>query len=138
RALWFVVAVLALALAALLLNRILGNPLPTWDSLTTYNGAPLLPLPLPFLYVLGINGFGDEVGWRGYLVEELLPRFGVLGAAGITWVVWALWHLPVFFVSESFRAMSPALTVGWLIAMGAGSVVLAALYVQGGQSVLLV
>lgn len=137
-ALWFVVALLALALGALRLNRLLGHPMPTWESLTTYNGAPLLPLPLLFLYALVINGFGEEVGWRGYLVEELLPRFGVLKAAGITWVVWALWHLPLFFVTESFQAMSPALTVGWLIAMGAGSIVLAALYVHAGHSILLV
>lgn len=138
RALWFVVAVIALGAASIRLTRLLDKPMPTWESLTAYPGAPVLPLALLFVLVLVVGGFGQEIGWRGYVVHELLPRFGVLGAAGLTWVVWAVWHLPLFWVVEGLRGMGPLRVAGWLLVLLGASIVLTALYVHAGLSVLLV
>lgn len=38
--------------------------------------------------------FGEEFGWRGYLLPRLAPLGGV-SAAIITGVIWGLWHTPV-------------------------------------------
>jgi len=38
--------------------------------------------------------FGEEFGWRGYLLPRLAPLGGI-SAAIITGVIWGLWHTPV-------------------------------------------
>lgn len=42
---------------------------------------------------------GEEVGWRGYLQNELNKRFPLLKASLIVGVIWSLWHLPLWFIS---------------------------------------
>ncbi len=41
--------------------------------------------------------FGEEFGWRGYLLPRLAPLGGV-PAALITGVFWGLWHAPLIFL----------------------------------------
>lgn len=40
-----------------------------------------------------IPAFGEEFGWRGYLLPKLLP-FGRKKALIISGIIWGLWHLP--------------------------------------------
>jgi membrane protease YdiL (CAAX protease family) len=42
--------------------------------------------------------FGEEFGWRGYLLPRLSPLGGVQ-AAIITGVVWGLWHAPIIVLN---------------------------------------
>ncbi|MFY9116066.1 MAG: type II CAAX endopeptidase family protein [Bacteroidales bacterium] len=48
------------------------------------------------LLTILFSGFGEEIGWRGYLFDELkgLPY---LEMTILLNVIWALWHLPMFF-----------------------------------------
>ena len=50
---------------------------------------------------------GEELGWRGYLVPALVPRFGVRGAGLISGAVWAAWHYPLFFLGPHARGGPP-------------------------------
>ena len=41
--------------------------------------------------------FGEEYGWRGFLLDELTGRVGVAKALALTGAVWALWHAPILY-----------------------------------------
>lgn len=108
-----------------------------WSRAAEYSGTPNLGLLATFLLIWVVNGFGEETGWRGFAVDRLLPRHGLLATAMLVFVAWAGWHIPVLLTMESFRGMGPAL-LGWLFALACGSVFLTWLYARTGGSVLVV
>lgn len=63
------------------------NPVTTWTALyfTTLLFAPILN---------GVFAFGEEMGWRGYLLFKLMP-LGKLKAYALLGIIWGLWHLPL-------------------------------------------
>lgn len=81
-------------------KRLLGNdaaaipdmpsPVITWGSLYI---ATLVMAPL----INTVFGFGEELGWRGYLLPKLLP-LGKYRAYIILGIIWGLWHLPLVLV----------------------------------------
>lgn len=42
---------------------------------------------------------GEELGWRGFLMEELLKNFQPLTMSILLGLIWAGWHLPLWFMS---------------------------------------
>lgn len=65
--------------------------------------APALLWPALFLamtavapFVNALFGFGEELGWRGYLLPKLLP-LGKVWAYVLLGIVWGLWHAPLVF-----------------------------------------
>lgn len=133
---WSVPAVLALGAVGVGVSAATGTPVDL-GGLAEYSGAPVVPVLLLFGYVLLVNGYGEELGWRGLLADGLVDRVGEVRAALLVTAAWATWHLPLFWVVESFRSMGWA-TVGWGLGLLAGSIVLTRLYVGSGRSVLLV
>jgi membrane protease YdiL (CAAX protease family) len=106
------------------------------DGVSSYTGAPDLGLALTFVLVLVVNGYGEESGWRGYLVDRLVDRHGLVRTASFVALVWAGWHLPLFWTVDSFRTMGVT-AVGWVVGLYAGSLALAWLYAAGGRSIFL-
>lgn len=49
-------------------------------------------LLVAFLFQSLIRMYGEEFGWRGYLLPELTARWGRVGATAAVGVVWALFH----------------------------------------------
>jgi len=45
--------------------------------------------------------FGEEYGWRGYLLPTLADQRGKLWATIITGLVWGLWHIPSYYLIYS-------------------------------------
>lgn len=119
---------LAAALWFALLLPFTGG-LPAWAQFKAYPG---LPTAWPWLGVLAaallLNGFGEELGWRGFLLPRLAARHGPLRAA--LWVagVWALWHLPLFWVHAGMAALVGPLLLGWVGGLLAGSLLLGWLF----------
>jgi membrane protease YdiL (CAAX protease family) len=103
------------------LTWLLGLGTPDWplaafrDQMSRAAGADMPPMPWPALIVPllflatlavtpimnGVFGFGEELGWRGYLLPKLLP-LGKPRAYILLGVVWGLWHLPLVLVGFTY------------------------------------
>lgn len=104
-----------------------------------YSGLPAWPPALVFAAVLVLNGFGEEVGWRGLALPLLQQRCGPLVGTLTLAAIWATWHLPLLLVVETYRAMSwPLLLGGFGLGIVAGSLVLAHVAHLTGGSLLAV
>ncbi len=75
--------------------------------------APAPGLILPLLFVISlvaapflnsIAAFGEEWGWRGYLLPRLMP-LGKWKAYLIVGVVWGLWHAPLIAIGFNYPGM---------------------------------
>ena len=75
----------------------------------------------------------EEVGWRGFLQDELQRRRTVLVSTAVVAMVWAAWHLPLL-VSEPTGQRPPLPFLVWILAQ---AVVLAWVYNTSSGSVLL-
>jgi membrane protease YdiL (CAAX protease family) len=67
-----------------------------WTFLLTTTPL-LIVLSLPSLYL----PFGEEFGWRAYLLPKLLP-LGARKAALLIGAIWAIWHWPYVFMGYEY------------------------------------
>ncbi len=77
----------------------------------------VMELALAFTLGIVINmifTFGEEFGWRGYLLPRLAP-LGGLRAAVLTGVVWGLWHAPLIVVTSYNFPGHPWLGAGEMV-----------------------
>ncbi len=49
-----------------------------------------------------LQAWGEEPGWRGFLLARLRERRGPLAASLVLFPVWLLWHLPFFLSRPEF------------------------------------
>jgi membrane protease YdiL (CAAX protease family) len=68
-----------------------GKPMGSLLAILTFVGVPIGTL----------LAFGEEFGWRGYLLPKLLP-LGEVKAALIVGLIWGPWHLPVLIVGLNY------------------------------------
>ena len=126
-------AVVAAVLFALLALLVADRP----SESLSYSGAPRLGI-LTVLFVLVLNGFGEELGWRGFMVTRLRTERSLRDTSVIVWLVWGCWHLPLFWIVANFREFGVAGTFGWTVGLFFGSVFLAWLVGAARGSVLVV
>lgn len=74
-----------------------GTPLPPVEVVVL---AQLAALPVGALFN-SIFAFGEEIGWRGWLVPALRP-LGTWPALLLTGVIWGIWHSPVILLGYNF------------------------------------
>ncbi len=79
-------------------------------------------------------GFGEEGGWRGYLFPELTKKYKTRISTFYTALIWATWHLPLLFYDKNFISMGIGGTIGWLIGLIFGSLLLGWLTKQSNWS----
>jgi membrane protease YdiL (CAAX protease family) len=72
-----------------------GKPVGTLLAILTFVGVPISTA----------LAFGEEFGWRGYLLPKLLP-LGEVKAAVIVGLIWGPWHLPVLIVGLNYPGQS--------------------------------
>lgn len=85
---------------------------------------------------LATYGFGEEIGWRGFLLPRLQRGRSAWRATVVLWVIWAIWHVPSFFYLHTVSG--PGTLVGFLLGIFAGAIFLTWLYNSSGGSVLVV
>jgi len=74
----------------------------------------LASLPGPIELTIGlVLLFGEEYGWRGYLLPELRRQHGLMAAVMTTGIVWALFHAPMVYALAAFSGTgNPILVCG--------------------------
>jgi membrane protease YdiL (CAAX protease family) len=64
-------------------------------------GAQLASLPIAAATINALAAFGEELGWRGFLVPAL-RRYGTWTALLGSGAVWGLWHAPIILLGYNF------------------------------------
>lgn len=106
-------------------------------DLGRYSGAPEAGF-FAIIVVLVLNGYGEELGWRGFLAHELLQKNSLIKTSTIIWALWMPWHLPLFWVVKSYTQMGIFGFLGWAVTIYFGSVFLTWFYRYNRESVLVV
>ena len=80
-------------------------------------GAPLetLPMPIGLLMLIQciqaifmapalnfVTCFGEEWGWRGYLLPKISKHFSTIPTLLITGIIWGLWHAPLTIIGHNY------------------------------------
>lgn len=45
------------------------------------------------------SSIGEEFGWRGYILPQLLPRYGSVKSGILLGIIWATWHIPMDYIA---------------------------------------
>lgn len=46
--------------------------------------------------------FGEEAGWRGYMMPKMIKLWGVRKSVVFGGIIWGIWHWPLTFVGHNF------------------------------------
>lgn len=85
--------------AAIGIAHLFGAPIPDSPFLDELLAQPnTIPL---IIFVYFLQAGVEEVGWRGYLQEELGEKFSLPVSALLTGLIHTIWHLPLFWVVGS-------------------------------------
>jgi len=69
--------------------------------------------------VNAVAGFGEELGWRGFLVKEL-SFMGFWKSSALIGLIWGLWHAPLVLLGLNYPhhpELGVLIMIGWTIVM---------------------
>ena len=130
---------LALGFVTFAILYVFDRPLPSLMAFAHYPGIPShWPLVLVVLTSFIVNGFGEEIGWRGFATEKLLLRHGWFKTTLIVACLWAVWHVPIFWLNTNMSSLIGPQLIGWAFGLLCGAFVLAHVYMLCEHSILCV
>lgn len=109
---------------------------PSAFTLASYHAAmeakPIPPILVVLLLLLTplfnfVPCFGEEWGWRGYLLPKIARRMGFLPAVLLTGLIWGLWHAPIIVAGHNYGMLYPGYPWAGIAAMCAFCIVASAL-----------
>jgi uncharacterized protein len=115
-------------LVAALLAAVIGS-----GRVVTGTGKPLWSVVPVLLAGTLLSVFGEEYGWRGYLLPRLLP-LGELRASLLVGVIWGVWHFPNA-LQEATMADAIAVLLFYIIGNTALSPLFTRFFLVSGGSV---
>jgi len=78
---------------------------------------------------------GEEVGWRGFLLPQLLRKMGPIAASIVVGSVWWLWHVPLYLADG--RISTTGEWIHFLIETLALSMIFTWFFLRSGSSTLM-
>lgn len=114
----FFVLVGSLIVASLIWN------VPIYEQITA-SGATIFIL---FIYNLIQGPLGEELGWRGFVLNELQKKFSPLKSAIIVGVAWGFWHTPLWLMSGYSGLQLVQYIICFLSGIIAVSIIITAFY----------
>ena len=90
------------------------------DSAAASDGTmavAMLLLSIVSGFATAVHGFGEELGWRGYLTPKLEELMPTPAAVIVTGIIWALWHGPLLAYGYDFGRDYGFFPYGGFIAM---------------------
>lgn len=69
----------------------------------------------PFANIL--NCFGEEWGWRGYLLPKLMKQFKIVPTLLLSGVIWGVWHMPIIIMGHNYGVGYKGYPVVGILAM---------------------
>jgi membrane protease YdiL (CAAX protease family) len=122
------VPVLASAGSVLLYVGLSGN-------VVGFKPSSILGLLAPSMLITFFLGpFGEEFGWRGYLLPRLAKELSVLPAVLLVGVIWAIWHWPLLYQSVVAAPGRELATV--IVGVTSMSVLIGTVYLRSGSLLL--
>jgi CAAX protease family protein len=132
---------LALVLPAVLVTLAIGiTEVAGWGHFTWDEDVPL-PLEYIVLALIALTfgsvlTFGEEYGWRGYLLPKLLP-LGEVKAAVVVGLIWGPWHAPMLAAGLNYSSVNPLAAIGiFVVTATALSLLLTRAYLAAGGALL--
>ena len=98
-------------------------PLPPVMMLVT---QVLLLLMAPLLNL--ITCFGEEWGWRGYLLPKVAQRMKFLPTVLLTGFIWGIWHAPIIVAGHNYGMQYPGYPWWGIMAMCVFCIVVGTLF----------
>ena len=87
---------LTIVVAALLFT-LLGGTLPAMTETLQRFASPALLAELLMADLL-VGAVSEELGWRGYALDQLQRKWGATIASLVLGILWAVWHTPTFLI----------------------------------------
>ena len=92
---------------------------------------------LIFMMMLG-GPIAEELGWRGYALDPMRKKSGLIYASLLLGLIWIIWHFPLFFVegsSQNAKGFGIAF-YSWCIQLIANSFIFTLVYFNTRRSIL--
>lgn len=83
------------------IGSLLTSAQPDWSVLVSYCQNPVALVAFA-AYMMVFGPLAEEIGWRGYLLDQWKDKGILVYGAGIGFI-WTIWHLPMFFISGTYQ-----------------------------------
>lgn len=101
-------------------------------TIRTYTFELTVPLLIMGITWPFVSSFGEEFGWRGFILPAFLKKFRPLAAGVLLGTIWEIWHLPMHYME--FRTygeyMLPAFVVIGFLNLILQSVIMTNIFVR--------
>ncbi|MGF1505874.1 MAG: CPBP family intramembrane glutamic endopeptidase [Anaerolineae bacterium] len=120
------------------IDLLLGGSAPGLEQFSALMAAPLT-WPLAILLSLMSGPVSEEFGWRGYALDPVLRRIGIVPGTVMLGLIWAVWHLPLYFMPETWHGQMGFVLAGFwtfLLAGIADALIMTWIYLRTERSIL--
>jgi membrane protease YdiL (CAAX protease family) len=130
---WYLASLVPPVVAAIVIAlRWLAGTGPT-PGLFEVQGIAGLGWTAVIVVMVVVNGFGEEIGWRGFAWPQLRERRPIAQASLVLALGWVIWHLPLLWIDSGFGEMPVVVLPGLVMGLVCGSVVLGWLMERSGS-----